>query len=86
MRPVPDGIEIGPGQTVLLEPSGRHIMFVDLKTSLDADTYVDGSLTFEKAGKVPVEFFVEAGTGKPHHSDPAGTDPAPAGNHESHQH
>jgi copper(I)-binding protein len=86
MRPLRDGVEIGPGQTVSLEPSGRHIMFFDLKTSFEADTYVDGSLTFEKAGNVPVEFFVEAGTGKPHHSAPAGTGPAPAGNHEHHQH
>jgi copper(I)-binding protein len=86
MRPLRDGVEIGPGQTVSLEPSGRHIMFLALKTSFEADTYVDGSLTFEKAGEVPVEFFVEAGSGKPHHSAPAGTGPAPAGNHEHHQH
>lgn len=86
MRPLPDGIEIGAGQTVSLEPSGRHIMFVDLKTSFDADTYIDGSLTFEKAGKVPVEFFVEAGTGKPHHTAPAGKDAAPSEGHEHHQH
>lgn len=86
MRPLREGIEIGAGQTVSLEPSVRHIMFFKLETSFEADTYVDGSLTFEKAGKVPVEFFVEAGTGKPHHAAPAGADTAPAGDHGSHQH
>ncbi len=84
MRPLTDGIEIGAGQTVSLEPSGRHIMFSGLTTSFEADTYIDGSLTFEKAGKVPVEFFVEAGTGKPHHEAPPGK-AAPEG-HEHHQH
>ncbi|MBY0224722.1 MAG: copper chaperone PCu(A)C [Hyphomicrobium sp.] len=86
MRPLRDGVEIGPGQTVSLEPNGRHIMFLDLKTSFEADTYVDGTLTFEKAGQVPVEFFVEAGSGKPHHPAPAGTGTAPTGSHEHHQH
>ncbi len=86
MRPLRDGMELGAGQTVSLEPSGRHIMFFDLTTSFEADTYVDGTLTFEKAGKVPVEFFVEAGTGKPHHSAPAGPETAPTGNHDHHQH
>ena len=86
MRPLRDGVEIGPGQTVSFEPNGRHIMFLDLKTSFEADTYVDGTLTFEKAGRVPVEFFVEAGTGKPHHPAPAGTGTAPTGSHEHHQH
>jgi copper(I)-binding protein len=79
MRPLRDGVEVGPGQTISLEPNGRHIMFSDLTTWFDADGYVDGTLVFEKAGKVPVEFFVEAGSGKPH-----GT--APAQGHEHHQH
>lgn len=84
MRSLRDGVEIGPGQTISLEPNGRHIMFLDLKTSFEADTYVDGTLTFEKAGQVPVEFFVEAVSGKPHHPAPAGTGTTPAGSHEHH--
>ncbi len=34
MRPLPNGLEIKPGQTVKLEPSGNHIMFED---HVDAD-------------------------------------------------
>jgi hypothetical protein len=74
MRPVPGGVEIGPGQTVSLEPNGLHIMFTDLKTSYEADTYFDGTLTFRSAGTVKVEFFVEAGSGKPHQSPDAGNE------------
>ncbi len=72
MRPVPGGVEIGPGQTVSLEPNGLHIMFTDLKNSYEADTYFDGTLTFRSAGTVKVEFFVESGSGKPHPSPDAG--------------
>jgi copper(I)-binding protein len=72
MRPVPGGVEIGPGQTVSLEPNGLHIMFTGLKTSYEADTYFDGTLTFRSAGTVKVEFFVEAGSGKPHQSPDSG--------------
>lgn len=66
MRPVRDGVEIGPGKTVTLEPNGLHIMFTGLKSSYEPDTYFDGTLTFRSAGTVMVEFFVEAGSGKPH--------------------
>ena len=67
MRPLTEGIVIPPGQTVELKPGALHIMFLGLKTSLDPDQYVDGSLSFEKAGKMEVEFYVEplAGTNKP---------------------
>ena len=66
MRPLPDGVAIKPGETVELKPEGAHIMFLNLKTSLDADQYVDGSLTFEKAGKIDVEFYVEPAASEGH--------------------
>jgi copper(I)-binding protein len=59
MRPQPDGIPIGPGATVELKPGSFHIMFLGLKSSPEPDQFVDGSLTFEKAGTVPIEFYVE---------------------------
>ena len=31
MRPLPDGLEIKPGQTVELKSGGYHLMFMDLK-------------------------------------------------------
>jgi copper(I)-binding protein len=54
-----DGIPIAAGQTVELKPGDIHIMFTGLTSPLDEDTYVDGTLTFQKAGKIAVEFFVE---------------------------
>jgi copper(I)-binding protein len=59
MRALPDGIAIRRGETVELKPGAFHIMFLGLKRPLSADEYVDGSLMFEKAGKVSIDFYVE---------------------------
>jgi copper(I)-binding protein len=67
MRPLPRGIEIAPGFTAKLEPGGLHLMFLDLKRSLAKGDRFKGSLTFEKAGTVEVEFVVEAMGGTPQH-------------------
>jgi periplasmic copper chaperone A len=53
------GIAISPGETIELRPGSLHIMFLGLTTSLDADQYVDGTLIFEKAGTIAMEYFVE---------------------------
>jgi periplasmic copper chaperone A len=58
MRPLPNGIEIKPGATVELKPGGLHLMFVDLKEPLKEGQIVKGTLTFEKAGPVEVEYTV----------------------------
>jgi periplasmic copper chaperone A len=62
MRPVKGGIEIKPGQTVKLDPSGYHVMFIGLKHQLMQGQHFKGTLEFAKAGKVAVEFSV-AGIG-----------------------
>jgi copper(I)-binding protein len=59
MPPLKDGIPIPAGQTVELRPGDLSIMFSGLTSSLEQDMYVDGTLTFEKAGKIAVEFFIE---------------------------
>lgn len=59
MRPLPDGLAIPAGGSLELKPGGYHIMFLDLKAPLKEGTLVDGTLTFEKAGTVPVQFKVE---------------------------
>jgi len=66
MRPLPDGLEIPAGGTVTLKPGSYHIMFMELKEPLKVGTRVDGTLTFEKAGTVAVQFEVESvgSTGK----------------------
>ena len=59
MRPVAGGIEIKPGQTVTLEPSGYHVMLVGLKQQLKQGEHFKATLEFAKAGKVDVDFTVE---------------------------
>lgn len=59
MRPV-DGVAIPPGGEVALAPGGYHIMFLDLKDARRKGESFSGSLTFEKAGTVEVEFSVDA--------------------------
>ncbi|MEA3070860.1 MAG: periplasmic copper chaperone [Alphaproteobacteria bacterium] len=60
MRPVKGGLEIKPGETVELKPGSYHFMFVGLKKPLSPGEHVKGTLTFEKAGSVSVEFDVRA--------------------------
>ncbi|HJE22799.1 MAG TPA: DUF1775 domain-containing protein [Methylorubrum populi] len=58
MAPVEGGLAIAPGTSVALKPGGLHLMFLDLKEGLKAGDTVSGSLTFERAGTVPVTFTV----------------------------
>ena len=58
MRQLAKGLEIKPGATVELKPSGYHLMFFDLARPLKADDVVKGTLRFERAGTVDVEFRV----------------------------
>lgn len=60
MRPLADGVEIPAGGEVRLEPGSFHIMFMDLKQGAREGERFKGTLTFEKAGTVAVEFAVEA--------------------------
>jgi copper(I)-binding protein len=58
------GLEIPAGATVELKPKSMHVMFIGVHEELVPDEVVDGELTFEKAGKVKIEFMIEpAGTG-----------------------
>lgn len=67
MRPLAGGIEIPAGGEVKLEPGSFHIMFMGLKEPAVEGKKFPGTLTFEKAGKVEVEFAVDkAGGGEDH--------------------
>eukprot|EP01037_Dinobryon_pediforme_P011626 gene11626-11721_t len=59
MAELPNGVEIAPHATVALEPGKMHLMLMDLKQPLKAGDKIKGTLTFEKAGKVDVEFVVK---------------------------
>ena len=65
MRELRDGLTIAPGATVELKPGSYHIMMMNLSRPLAKGEKVRGSLTFEKAGKVDIEFAVEAIGGSP---------------------
>jgi periplasmic copper chaperone A len=60
MRPVPQGVEIPAKAEAKLAPGGHHLMFFDLKRPLKQGEKFAGTLTFEKAGEVKVEFAVES--------------------------
>ncbi|KQT93363.1 hypothetical protein ASG60_08335 [Methylobacterium sp. Leaf469] len=60
MAPVEGGLVIKPREIVTLKPGGYHLMFLDLKGQIKKGEMLKGSLEFEKAGKVEVEFKVEA--------------------------
>ena len=60
MRELKDGLEIKPGETIELRPGSLHVMFVDLKQPLAKGQPVKAALIFEKAGRVDVDFAVEA--------------------------
>jgi copper(I)-binding protein len=58
MRPVEGGLEIKPHQTVELKPGAYHVMLTGLTQPLQQGERVPGTLVFERAGKVDVEFTV----------------------------
>ncbi|MBI3705726.1 MAG: copper chaperone PCu(A)C [Rhizobiales bacterium] len=60
MRQITNGLEIKPGQSVELKPGSSHLMFVGLKKPFVQGEHVKATLTFEKAGKVEVDFSVES--------------------------
>jgi hypothetical protein len=59
MRPVTGGLEIKPGSTVKLEPGGLHGMLVGLKQPIALGERVTGTLVFERAGKLDIDFAVQ---------------------------
>ncbi|UEM04496.1 copper chaperone PCu(A)C [Skermanella rosea] len=69
MRHLPDGVAVPAGGKVEFKPGSYHLMFMDLKRPLKQGESFAGTLTFEKAGTVEVEFAVEAlgASGSAHH-------------------
>jgi copper(I)-binding protein len=67
MRPLAQGLDVKPGAGAKLEPGGYHLMFLDLKRALKAGERFKGTLVFEKAGAVEVEFAVQPMGATPGH-------------------
>jgi periplasmic copper chaperone A len=55
MRPVEGGLEIKPGETIMLKPSSFHVMLVNIKHPLEQGNVVKATLKFENAGTINVE-------------------------------
>ncbi len=72
MAAVPDGIAIPAGAETSLRKGGYHVMFMNPNPPFRQGDMVKATLTFEKAGKIDVEFMIEGQdtAGKP----PAGHD------------
>jgi len=62
MRQVTGGIAIPAHGTLELRPGGFHIMFIGLKRPLRQGERVPATLRFARAGRVNVEFAVQAVT------------------------
>lgn len=79
MRQLPNGIEIPAGETVELKSGGLHVMFMKIKHPFKEGESFKATLNFEKAGKVDVDFKIEAAKPGMGHGD------AKSGNHDGHQ-
>lgn len=60
MRPLPNGVEIKPGETVEFKPGGYHLMFMDIRLPFKQGDTIKATLQFEKAGSLDVKFIVRA--------------------------
>jgi len=82
MRPLASGLEIKPGQTVEFKPDSFHLMLMGLKQPLVPGQHVKATLEFAKAGKVEVEYAVEAmGARGPSPAVPGSGQPIPGADH-----
>ena len=58
MKEIEGGLAIGPGETVVLEPGGAHLMFLGLTEPPVAGSKVAVTLRFERAGEVTLDAWV----------------------------
>lgn len=58
MSQVDGGLEIPAGETVELKPGGYHLMFIGLMEQLKPDENRKGTVIFEKAGSVDIEYKI----------------------------
>jgi periplasmic copper chaperone A len=56
MGELPKGLDVPAGGTVAFKPGAYHIMFVGIKHAVKPGDTIHATLTFEKAGKITVDF------------------------------
>lgn len=54
------GVDVKPGDRLVLKPGGYHVMLADLKRPLQANDTFPLTLRFEKAGSIDVSVVVES--------------------------
>ena len=54
------GVDVKPGDRLVLQPGGYHVMLTDLKRPLQAGDSFPLTLGFEKAGSIEVNVMVES--------------------------
>ena len=59
MRAIAEGLEVPAGSEMALKPGGYHLMLLGLKRPLHKGEKFAGTLTFEHAGTVSIEYVVE---------------------------
>jgi copper(I)-binding protein len=60
MRPLPSGLEIKSGETIILKPGSFHVMMMGLSKPLLEGETISGTLHFEKADSITIEYKIEA--------------------------
>lgn len=58
MSQVDGGLEIPAGETVELKPGGYHLMFIGLMEQLKPEEQRKGTVIFEKAGELEIEYNI----------------------------
>jgi copper(I)-binding protein len=77
-----DAIAVPGGKSVVLKPSGYHLMLTDLKAPLKEGDLLKLTVVFEKAGAIDLEATVEPiGATGPHGFDTQPKTGSPAGTH-----
>lgn len=66
MRQLTSGLDLPAGKSVEMKPGGYHLMLMGLKQPLKVGETVKATMTFEKAGAMPVELKVEPMGGMDH--------------------
>ena len=69
MNQLENGLEIPPGETVVLKPGSYHIMFIGLQEQLKPEERRKGLIKFEKAGDIEIEYSVKDIAKMMDHSD-----------------
>ena len=76
MKPLEQGVEIKPGETVEFKPGGYHVMFIGLSAPVTEGEMLAGTLIFQRAGTIAIHYHAAgigaAAPGPMEHGDHAG--------------